>query len=495
MQEITYKQRVSQVQPSVFNSLAFYRQTLYILPRLRHLMLRGHTSTSLINSVIFLSPTLSQIHLHIDAEVSDQSVQTFFKTVEFYGQNSLRTFSFSHGRTGPFVSPITNALLSLLQSAQSLTKVTLTLSAVTTEVFTQLATVPHLAILRVNASRHSIAEADVVTLKKSNGEFPSLREVYLSNKAETCANIIQAVASPRLETIRLQISHYSVETLEAISKHSKTLRHLVLEVLDREKQPAQPYGREIWFHPAQLLSCRALRVLSIISPNALHITPGLLETMAKTWRSIQYLSLNPRPSMPPDAPPAMFNFNPFVTGTASGMSHVPSFPTNGVTLVSLKPFLRETAIRHLGLIFDACAPPAQGYTSKHDTPDSASPPGSTLHTLDPGYSPLPEDIGPVSLAISNLFPNAILGHDEDLSGKRIYFSRYFNKLAERWKQVDWIVKRMKEKQDQLKKVQEDLVNEIRLLRAEMKKREEDEVPLLPLNLIRPALIQLPAPEY
>jgi len=482
VQELTYKERTSQVHPSVFNTLAFYRQTLYVLPRLRHLMLRGHTSTSLINSVVFLSPTLSQIHLHIEPEVSDQSIQTFFKTMEFYGQDNLRNFSFSHGRSGPFVSPITSALLSLLQCAQNLTKVTLTLSAVTTGVFTQLATMPHLVILRVNASRHSIAEAEVVTLEKRNGAFPSLRDLYLSNKAETCANIIQAVVSP-LETIRLQISCYSVETLEAISKHSKSLRHLVVEVLDREKQPAPPYGREVWFHPDQLLSCRALRVLSIISPNALHITPSLLETMAKAWPSIQYLSLNPRPSAPPDAPPTVFHFNPFVTGTTGGVGHVPSFPTNGVTLVSLEPLMRETAIRHLGIIFDACAPPSQGYTFKRDTADSRLPPGSTLRTLDPGYSPLPEDIGPISVTISNLFPNAILGHDEDLSGKRIYFSRYFNKLAERWKQVHWIVKRMKEKQDQSKKLTDDLVNEITVLRAKLRKREE-EAPSLPFNPIR-----------
>jgi hypothetical protein len=435
-------------------------------------MLRGHTSTSLINSVVFLSPTLSQIHLHIDVEVSDQAIQTFFKTMEFYGQNNLRNFSFSHGRNGPFVSPITNALLSLLQSAQNLTKVTLTLSAVTTAVFTQLATMPHLVTLRVNASRHSIAEAEVVTVEQNNRAFPSLRELYLSNKAETCANIIRAVVSP-LETIRLQISCYSVETLEAISKHANTLRHLVVEVLDREKQP---YGREIWFHPDQLLSCHALRVLSIISPNVLHITPTLLETMAKAWQSIQYLSLNPRPSAPPEPPPAVFHFNPFVTGTTDGVGHVPSFPANGVTLVSLEPLMRETAIRHLGIIFDACAPPEQGYTFKRDTADSSLPPGFTLRTLDPGYSPLPEDIGPVSVAISNLFPNAILGHDEDLSGKRIYFSRYFNKLADRWKQVNWVVKRMKEKQDQSKKVQEDLMNQITVLRAELRKHVES--PLL-----------------
>lgn len=484
MQDITYKERVSQVLPSVFNTLAFYRQTLHILPRLRHLMLRGQTSPSLINSVLFLSPALAQIHLHIDAEVSDQAIQTFFKTAEFYGQNNLTTFSFSHGRTGPFVLPITNALLSLLQCAQSLTKVTLTLSAVTTGVFTQLATMPHLATLRVNASRHSIAEAEVVTLNKINGPFPSLRELYLSNKAETCANIVRAIISPRLETIRLQISCYSAETLEAISKHSKTLRHLVVEVLDREKQPALSYGREVWFHPDQLLSCRALRVLSIISPSVLHITPSLLETIAKTWRSIQYLSLNPRPSSPPDPPPAVFSFNPFVTGPTGGAAHLPSFPTNGVTLVSLGPLMRETAIRHLGIIFDACAsPPPQGYTFKHDTTDAQLPSVSTLRTLDPGYSPLPEDIGPVSVAISNLFPNAVLGHDEDLSGKRIYFSRYFNKLAERWKQVDWIVKRMKEKQDQSKKVQEDLVNEIKVLRGALRKREDDGAPSTPLNLI------------
>lgn len=482
MQEITYKERVSQVQSSVFNTLAFHRQTLYILPRLRHLMLRGHTSTSLINSVIFLSPALSQIHLHIDTEVSDQAIQTFFKTTEFYGQSNLRTFSFSHGRSGPFVLPITNALLSLLQCAQSLTKVTLTLSAVTTGVFTQLATMPHLVILRVNASRHSIAEAEVVTLERRNGPFPSLRELYLSNKAETCANIIRAVASSRLETIRLQISCYSVETLDAISEHSKTLRHLVIEVLDREKQP--PYGREVWFHPDQLLSCHALRVLSIISPSVLHITPSLLETIAKSWRSIQYLSLNPRPSAPPDPPPAVFNFNPFVTGPTGGVGHVPSFPTNGVTLASLEPLMRETAIRHLGIIFDACAPSSQGYTFKHDTTDSPLPSCSTLRTLDPGYSPLPEDIGPVSMAISNLFPNAILGHDEDLSGKRIYFSRYFNKLAERWKQVDWIVKQMKEMQEQSKKMQEDLVNEIKVLKGELRKLEVDEAPSPPQNLIQ-----------
>ena len=475
MQEITYKERVSQVHPSVFNTLAFYRQTLYILPRLRYLILRGHTSTSLINSVVFLSPTLSQIHLHIDAEVSDQAIQTFFKTMEFYGQNNLRTFSFSHGRSGPFVSPITNALLSFLQCARDLTKVTLTLSVVTRGVFTQLATMPHLAVLRVNASRHSIAEAEVVTLEKSNGAFPSLRELYLSSKAETCTNIIQAVVSPRLETIRLQISRYSVDTLEAISKHSKTLRHLVIEVLDRVKQLAQPCEREVWFHPDQLLSCRALRVLSLISPNVLHITPSLLETMAKAWQSIQFLSLNPRPSAPPDAPPGVGRFNPFVSGTTGAMGHVPSFPTNGVTLVSLEPLMRETAIRHLGIIFDACAPPEHGYTFKHDTADSSVLPGSTLRTFDPGYSPLPEDIGPISVAISNLFPNAILGYDEDLSGKRIYFSRHFNKLAERWKQVDWIVKRMNEKQDQSKKVHEELMNEIKVLRAELRKREEDEV--------------------
>lgn len=456
-------------------------------------MLRGHTSPSLINSVVFLSPNLSQIHLHIDAEVSDQAVQTFFKTMEFHGQINLRTLSFSHGRSGPFVSPITNALLSLLHGAQSLTKVTLTLSAVTTGVFTQLATMPRLVILRVNASRHSIAEAEVVTLEKNNTTFPSLRELYLSNKAETCANIINAVVSPRLEIIRLQISCYSVEILEAISKHSSTLRHLVVEVLDRERQPAQPYSREVWFHPDQLLSCRALRVLSIISPNVLHITPSLLETMAKTWRSIQYLSLNPRPSAPPDPPPAVFNFNPFITSPTGGVSHVPTFPTNGVTLVSLEPFMRETSIRHLGLIFDACAPPAQGYSFKRDTADSASLPGCTLRTLDPGYSPLPEDIGPVSVTISSLFPDAVLGHDEDLSGKRIYFSRYFNKLAERWKQVDWIVKRMKEKQDQSKKACEELVNEIKLLRAELRKREGEEgVPSSPLNQIPP--ISLPDPK-
>jgi hypothetical protein len=470
MKEITYKERVSQVQPSVFNTLAFHRQTLYILPRLRHLMLRGHTSPSLINSVLFLSPTLSQIRLHIDAEVSDQAVQTFFKTMEFYGQGNLRTFSFSHGRSGPFVSPITNALLSLLRCAQSLTKVTLTLSAVNTGVFAQLATMPHLVILRVNASRHSIAEAEVVILEQNNGAFPSLRELYLSNKSETCANIIQAVASPCLETIRLEISCYSVETLEAISKHSKTLRYLVVEVLDRERQPPQPDGHEVWFHPKQLLSCRALRVLSIISPNVLHITPSLLETMAKTWRLIQYLSLNPRPSAPPDSPPTVFNFNPFITSPTGGVSHAPAFPTNGVTLVCLETFTRETSIRHLGLIFDVCAPPVQGFNFKRDASDSASP----LRTLDPGYSPLPEDTGPVSVAISKLFPNAVLGHDEDLSGKRVYFSRYFNKLAERWKQVNWIVKAMKEKRDQSKKIEEELVNEIKMLRAEMRKREGDD---------------------
>src|SRR5258706_866505 len=206
--------------------------------------------------------------------------------------------------------------------------------------------------------------------------------------------------------------------------------------------------------------------------------------MAETWRSIQSLSLNPRQSSPPDPPPAVFNFNPFISGPTGGVAHAPSFPTNGVTLVSLEPLMRGTAIRHLGIIFDACAPPPpQGYTFKHDTTDSPLPSVSTLRTLDPGYSPLPEDIGPVSMAISNLFPNAILGHDEDLSGKRIYFSRYFNKLAERWKQVDWIVKRMKEKQEQSKKVQEDLVNEINVLRGELRKREEDEAPSSPLNLI------------
>ena len=449
-------------------------------------MLRGHTSPSLINSVVFLSPTLSQIHLHIDAEVSDQAVQTFFKTTEFYGQNNLRTFSFSHGRSGPFVSPITNALLSLLRCAQNLTKVTLTLSAVTTGVFTELATMPHLMILRVNASRHSIAEAEVVALEINNGAFPSLRELYLSNKAETCGNILKAIVSTRLETIRLQISCYSVETLEAISKHSKTLRYLVVEVLDRERECTQPYSRDVWFHPDQLLSCRALRVLSIISPNVLHITPGLLETMAMSWRAIQYLSLNPRPSAPPDPTPTVFNFNPFVTGPAGGVGHVPSFPTNGITLASLEPFMRATAIRHLGLIFDATVPLAQGYTFKCDTADAASFPGSTLRTLDPGYSPLPEDIGPVSVAISHLFPNAILGHDEDLSGKRIYFSRYFNKLAERWKQVDWIVRRMKEKQDQSNKAQENLANEIKLLKAELRKREGDSGVTSPLlNQTRP----------
>ena len=131
-------------------------------------------------------------------------------------------------------------------------------------------------------------------------------------------------------------------------------------------------------------------------------------------------------------------------------------------------------------------PLAQGYTFKCDTADAASFPGSTLRTLDPGYSPLPEDIGPVSVAISHLFPNAILGHDEDLSGKRIYFSRYFNKLAERWKQVDWIVRRMKEKQDQSNKAQENLANEIKLLKAELRKREGDSGVTSPLlNQTRP----------
>jgi len=478
MQEITYKDLVSQVQRSVFNTLAFHRQTLHILPRLRHLMLRAHGSASLVNTVVFLSPTLSRIHLHIDAEVSDQAVQTFFKTMEFYGQNNLRSLSLSHGRSGPFVSPITNALLSLLQCAQGLTKVTLTLSAVTAGVFAQLATMPNLVILRVNASRHSIASAEVVTLEKNTRAFPSLRELYLSNKAETCANITKAVVSPRLKTIRIQINCYSVDhsvkTLEAICKHSKTLRHLVIEVLDRERPLAQPYDREGWFHTDQLLSCHALRVLSIISPNALYITPSLLETMAKAWRSIQYLSLNPRPSAPPDPPPVVFNSNPFGTSPAGGEAHVPSFPTNGITLASLEPFVRETSIRHLGLIFDAGAPLAQGYSFNRDTADPASLPGSSLATLDPGYSPLPEDIGPVSMAISNLFPDAVLGHDEDLSGKRIYFSRYFNNLAERWKQVDWIVRRIKERQDQSRKTQEELANEVKMLRAELRKREDDE---------------------
>ena len=448
IQEITYKELVSQVHPSVFNALAFYRQTLHILPRLRHLMLRGHSSPSLINSLVFLSPTLSHIHLHINAEVSDCAVDTFFKTMEFYCQNNLRTFSFSHGRSGPFVPPITNALLSLLQCAQNLTRVTLTLSTVTTGVFTQLATMPHLVVLRVNASRHSIAEAEVVTLEKINGAFPSLRELYLSNKAKTCSNIIKAVVSPRLETISLQIRYYSVEILEAISKHSKTLRQLVLQVLDRKITPTQL--SEVWFQPDQLLSCRALRVLSIVSPNILYITPDLLETMATTWHEIQYLSLNPCPSALLD---------PFPT------------PANGVTLASIEPFMHATAIRHLGLIFDAHAPLAQGYTFKRDTAGAAFPPGSTLCTLDPGCSPLPEDIGPVSVAISNLFPNAVLGHDEGLSGKRNYL---YKEHAERWKQVDWIVRRMKEKQEQSNKAQEDLTNEVKSLKAKLRKRGGEE---------------------
>ena len=326
---------------------------------------------------------------------------------------------------------------------------------------------PHLVILGVNASLHSIAEAEIVTLEKNTRAFPSLRELYLSNKAETCANIIKAVVSPNLEAISLQISCYSVETLEAICKHPKTLRYLVVEVLDSERQLAQPYGHEGWFHTDQLLSCHALRGLSIISPNALYITPSLLETMAKAWRSIQYLSLNPRPSAEPDPPPGLppgvFDPNPFFTSLAGGEVHVPSLPTNGITLASLEPFMRETSIRHLGLIFDVCAPPPQGYSCKRDTADPASLPGSSLATLDPRYSPLPEDIGPVSMAISNMFPDAVLGHDEGLTGKCI-LSWYFN-LAERWKQVDWIVRQTKERQDQSRKTQEELANEIKMLRV------------------------------
>jgi hypothetical protein len=61
------------------------------------------------------------------------------------------------------------------------------------------------------------------------------------------------------------------------------------------------------------------------------------------------------------------------------------------------------------------------------------PPGFILHTFAPGYSPLPRDIGPISVSISNLLLDAVLGYDEALSKKGNYFSRYLNKLA---KQVE-----------------------------------------------------------
>src|SRR5262245_61885390 len=115
VQTITYKEKMSHVEHSVLMHLALFRPTLHILPRLKKLSLRVDTSACLLDSMVLLSPSLSMLYLHIETDVSDQTVQTFFKTLEFYASKSLQLLSFSHRRTGSFVTPLCTTIQGLLQ--------------------------------------------------------------------------------------------------------------------------------------------------------------------------------------------------------------------------------------------------------------------------------------------------------------------------------------------------------------------------------------------
>lgn len=453
VQTITYKERVSQVEHTVLTHLATYRTSLFILPRVKRLSLRVDSSDCLLNTIVFLSPTVAAIFIHIDHEVSDQAIQTFFKTVEFYGSKNLQIFSFSHRRSGPFVMPLCATIESLVQHSRTLTSVTLVLSATNSIIFHHFASLPSLQFFKINASRHSMLDSSTITMNSETFSrfgfdctpFPSLKTLELAARIGTCSALISAVSSCQLSQLRLQVLSVTNQSLtrclQASSSHSTTLRSFIIEVLDKDKGDNMGSSAKNEFLFEYLFPCRSLQVLSIVYPYHLKLSGETLAQMANSWPDMLYLSLNPTPSTYFEEP----------SGFGSQISLTPSIPSPesySVSISALIPMLRQCRnIRHLGLILDTSTFPKLPI-------DEA--PCYSLKTLDPGYSKIGEDIGPIATFIQKLFPGASLGHDDAITPRRVFLGRQYTKLSERfailssttqvltsrnrWKSVDTLLK-------------------------------------------------------
>jgi len=136
------------------------------------------------------------------------------------------------------------------------------------------------------------------------------------------------------------------------------------------------------------LLCPFLTHVSFVCPAPFAITDDELRRMCQAWASLEFLSLNPRPS-------------------ACSNPNLPS-DTN-LTLSSLTiPVECCPRLKHLGLMIDAAvpAPPPRRILS------------TMLFSLDLWYSRVSE-IGPVATYLNTVYPAALCSKDDELSNRTL----------------------------------------------------------------------------